>query len=116
MMEALFPLFEAVLEGFCWYTFQLIGYVLLDTTQSTKMAPFQVVFEPGEQKEITGTEIWRIGGLKNHRNAFFCQKFIDGDCRVTWGIVVLQHPSVCNAWLHTCHPFPESFKDFPKKV
>ena len=31
---------------------------------------------------------------------------------MTWGIVVVQHPSACNAWSHTCHPFPESFKDF----
>jgi len=45
--EALFPFLVAVLEGFCWYTFQLIGYTLLDIIQSTKMAPFQVV-EPGE--------------------------------------------------------------------
>ena len=30
-----------------------------------------------------------------------------------WGVVVVQHPSACNAWSHTCHPFPESFKDFP---
>jgi hypothetical protein len=44
--EALFPLFVAVLEG--WYTFQLVGYTLLDIIQSIKMAPFQVVFEPGE--------------------------------------------------------------------
>jgi hypothetical protein len=42
-MEALFPLFVAVLEGF-----QLIGYALLDIIQSTKMAPFQMVFELGE--------------------------------------------------------------------
>ena len=35
-------------EGLCWYTFQLVGYALLDIIQSTKMAPFQVVFEPGE--------------------------------------------------------------------
>ena len=27
---------------------QLVGYALLDIIQSTKMAPFQVVFEPGE--------------------------------------------------------------------
>ena len=47
-------------------------------------------------------------GLRNHRNAFFCQKFIDGYCCVTWGVVVVQHPSACNAWSHTCHPFPES--------
>ena len=47
-MEALFPLFVAVLEGFCWYTFQLVGYAFLDIIQSTKMAPFQVVFEQGE--------------------------------------------------------------------
>ena len=46
--EALFPLFVAVLEGLCWYTFQLVGYAFLDIIQSSKMAPFQVVFEPGE--------------------------------------------------------------------
>ena len=34
---------------------------------------------------------------------------------MTWGVVVVQHPSVCNAWSHTCHPFPESVKDFPIK-
>jgi hypothetical protein len=49
-MEALFPLFIAVLEGFCWNTFQLVGYALLDIIQSTKMAPFQVVFELGKWK------------------------------------------------------------------
>jgi len=47
-MEALFPLSVAVLEGFCWYTFQLVGYALLDIIQSTKMVSFQVVFESGE--------------------------------------------------------------------
>jgi hypothetical protein len=46
--EALFPLFVAVLEGFYWNTFQLVGYALLDIIQSTTMAPFQVVFDPGE--------------------------------------------------------------------
>ena len=46
--EALFPLFVAVLEGFCWYTFQFVGYALLDIIQFIKMAPSQVVFETGE--------------------------------------------------------------------
>ena len=46
--EALFPLFVAVLEGFCWNTRQFVGYALLDIIQSAKMAPFQAVFEPGE--------------------------------------------------------------------
>ena len=32
---------------------------------------------------------------------------------MTWGFVVVQHPSGCNAWSHTCHRLPESFKDFP---
>ena len=32
---------------------------------------------------------------------------------MTWGVVVVQHPSAFNAWSHTCHPFPESFKDIP---
>jgi len=42
-----FLLFVAVLEGFCWNSFQLVGYALLDIVRSTKMAPFQAVFEPG---------------------------------------------------------------------
>ena len=94
--EALIPLLVAVLEDFCWYKFQLVGYVLLDIIQSTKMAPFHVVFEPGNKKN-KGAVIRRIGGLRNHKNAFFCQKFIDGDCRMKWDVVVVQHPSACNA-------------------
>jgi hypothetical protein len=42
-----FPFFVAVQEGFCWNTFQLVGYALLDIIQSTKMAPFQVVLSRG---------------------------------------------------------------------
>jgi len=39
-MELLFPLFVAVVEGFCLNTFQLACYALLDISQSTKFAPF----------------------------------------------------------------------------
>ena len=46
--EVLFPFFVAVLEGFNWYTSQLVSYAVLDIIQSTKMAAFQVVFGPGE--------------------------------------------------------------------
>jgi hypothetical protein len=46
--KALFPLFVAVLEGFIWNIFQLIGLALVDIIQSTKMAYFQVVVEPGK--------------------------------------------------------------------
>jgi hypothetical protein len=31
---------EALLEGFCWNTFQLVSYALLDIIPSTKMEPF----------------------------------------------------------------------------
>ena len=52
--EAFFPLFVAVLEGFCWNTFQFVGCALLDIIQSIKMAPFQVVFEPGNENKSQG--------------------------------------------------------------
>ena len=52
--EALFPLFIAVLEGFCWYTLQLVGYALKDIIQSTRMALIQVVLEPGNKKKSQG--------------------------------------------------------------
>ena len=35
---------------------------------------------------------------------------------MTWGVVVVQHRSASNAWWYTCHPFPESFKDFLIKL
>jgi hypothetical protein len=35
---------------------------------------------------------------------------------VTCGVVVVQHPSVRNAWSPKCHIFPESFKDFQIKT
>jgi len=52
--EALFSLFAAVLEGFCWYTVQLVGYSLLDIIQSNKMAPFEVLLSPGNKKKSQG--------------------------------------------------------------
>ena len=70
-MEALFV---AVLEGFCWNTFQLLGYALLYIIQNIKMVPFQVVFEPGEWKEVTGTEIRWIGGAEEPQECFFLPK------------------------------------------
>jgi len=52
--EALFPLFVAVLEGFCWYTFQLVGYALLYIIKNTKMAQFQVFLSRGNKKKSQG--------------------------------------------------------------
>ena len=54
-------------------------------------------------------------GVEEPQECFLCPQFIDGDCRVTLGVVVVQHPSACNAWSHMVHPFPEFFKDFPIK-
>ena len=53
-MEVLFPLFIAVLEDFCWFTVQLVGYALLNIIQSTKNgAPWRC--------------FW-AGGIKSHRD------------------------------------------------
>jgi len=46
-MKELFPLFVAVLEGFCLNTFHLACYALLDISQSTKFAPFLSGFLAG---------------------------------------------------------------------
>ena len=34
---------------------------------------------------------------------------------MTWDVVMVQHPRACNAWSHTCHHFPEFFKEFSIK-
>ena len=85
-------------------------------------------YYPKYQNSALSSGFWARGIKRSHRDwdpanrgaeeqqeCFFCQKFIDGYCRVTWCVVVVQHPCACNAWSHTCHPFPESFKDFPIK-
>ena len=106
-MELLFPLFTAVVEGFCLNTFQLTCYALLDISQSTKFAPFFKWFlSRRNENKPQGLRSGKEGAEKQ-------QECFDGYCRVTWGVVVVQHPSACNAWSHMCHPFPEYFKDFP---
>jgi hypothetical protein len=45
------------LKGFCWNTFQLVGYAVLDIIQSTKMAPFQkkkLFLSRGNKKKSRG--------------------------------------------------------------
>jgi len=62
-------------------------------------------FWAGGIKEVTGTENRQIERLRNNRNASFYQNIVNGDCSVTWGVVVGQHPSACNVWLHMCYHF-----------
>ena len=111
----MFPLFIAVLKGFSCYTFLLVGYVLLDIIQSTKMATFQVVFEWGIKRSNRDWEPANRGAEEPQECFFFYQKLIDGECRVTWNVVMVQHPSACNAWSHMCHPFPRVFQGLPDK-
>jgi hypothetical protein len=47
----LFPLFVAVLEGFCWNTFQFVGYAVLDIIQSTKCIVYDKLLKPDNQFE-----------------------------------------------------------------
>ena len=75
-------------------------YALRILSKVLKWRPFKWFLSRANKKKSQGL-IRRIGELRNHRNVFFCQKFIDRDCRVTWGVVVVQHPSACNTWSHT---------------
>jgi hypothetical protein len=56
-------------------------------------------------------------GLWNHRNSFWGQKVCYREGSVTWGIVMMEHPFVCNVSSHGNYPFSEPFKDiFIKKL
>jgi len=52
--EALFPLFVAVRKGFCWCTFQLVGYALLDIIQIPKWRPFKWFLSRWNEKKSQG--------------------------------------------------------------
>ena len=80
-----------------------------------KWRPFKWFLSRGNKKKSQELRSGKQKGWETAGMLFFCQKLIDGDCCVTWGVVVVQHPIACNAWLHMCHPFPEFFKDFPIK-
>ena len=71
--EALFPFFVAVLEGFCWYTFQLVGYALLDIIQNKKWRPFKWFVSRGNKKKSQGL---RSGeqGAEEPQECFFLPK------------------------------------------
>jgi hypothetical protein len=51
--EVLFSLFVTVLEGFCWNTFQDIGYALLDNIQSTKIGPSEAWSSKEEEHDCS---------------------------------------------------------------
>ena len=54
-------------------------------------------------------------GVEGPQECFFLPKIHWWRLQCDMGRFVVQHPCACNAWSHTCHPFPESFKDFPIK-
>lgn len=49
-----------------------------------------------------------IGGLENHKNAFWGQNFCYGKGSVTWGVVMMEHSFVCKVWSYA---FSEPIKD-----
>jgi len=52
------------------------------------MTNFEVEFEFREKEEVTGTQIRRLSGLRNHWNTIFGQKFLHADGSVTGSVVV----------------------------
>ena len=44
-------------------------------------------------------------------NVILSQKFCDGEGSVTRGVVMMEHPFVCNVWSHASDLFSEPIKD-----
>lgn len=43
--------------------------------------------------------------LENQRNTFWGQNVCEEERNVPWGIVMMEHPFVCNAWFHANDPY-----------
>ena len=56
-------------------------------------------------------------GLKSgEQRGWGTQNFYGGEGNVTWGVIMMEYPFVCNLWSHANKPFSEPFKDvFIKK-
>lgn len=93
-METLFPLVVAALEVFNRYGVQHVRYSFGYFPNSRN----DVLWGHFLIRKKTRTEVRWIGRLGNHRNAFYSQKYYYGEDSVTWGVVIMEHPFVCNVW------------------
>ena len=59
----------------------------------------------GNKEKSHGLRSGEYGGLWNHRNALFSQKFDHRDRHLTRGIVVMEHAIVSNVWSHANNYF-----------
>jgi hypothetical protein len=60
--EALFPLFVAVLEVFCWNTFQLVGYAMWILSKVPKWRPVKWFLSRGNKKNSQRLRCGEYGG------------------------------------------------------
>ena len=62
------------------------------------MTAFEDIFQFRKREEETETEVKVIKGTRNHRNTFWVQKSCYREGCVTWGIVMMEKPFLCNVW------------------
>ena len=88
------PTLERFLERFFRNGKQLVRRIFLDLVNCVETASFQGRLLLRKQKKVCWSQIWRVGWLGYNGRFVFCQKIAHKEGRVSWCIVVVQHPTL----------------------
>jgi hypothetical protein len=102
------PRSEAVLEVLLCQRVQYLLRFGLDLFYGVKSSPFQLDFHLGEEGEVTGGYIRRVGGMGDDRHGFGGQKMLHSQSSVRGCIVMMEHPVV---WPLPPHVLPKPPQD-----
>ena len=85
---------EHFLESFFQNGEQLLCQIFLDLVKCVETASFQGRLQLRKQKKVHRSQIWRVEWLGYNGHFVFRQKIVHKERRVSWCIVVVQHPTL----------------------
>ena len=74
VLPASLPLFKTLCKILCWNPHRLLHHIFLNLIDGLKSYPFQGWFKFWEKPEISGHQIWAVGGLNHLGDLMFCPK------------------------------------------
>jgi len=92
---------------------QLIRRIFLDLVNCVETASFQGRLQLRKQKKVRWSQIWRLGWLGYKGRFVFRQKIAHKEGRVSWCIVVVQHPTLVRPQLRPLptYGFPQTLQN-----
>ena len=93
LLHTLRPAFHASLERFFWNPPEFGHHSSFDGVNVRKTSSLDHPLQLGEEKKVTGCQVWRIGRLVEYGDLSFSEKLLNTEGLVSGGIVMVQDPS-----------------------